>query len=90
MGGAPGGIRTHGLQSRSLTLYPAELRAHTLNALGRISQIAGIVKVGSFDPESPLYDEFNTGRMLYASRILPFIDKEEGLNTTKTNPYYAE
>ena len=24
--GAPGGIRTHGLQSRSLTLYPAELR----------------------------------------------------------------
>ncbi len=51
---------------------------------------AGIVKVGSFDPESPLYDEFNTGRMLYASRILPFIDKEEGLNTTKTNPYYAE
>ena len=26
--GTPGAIRTHGLQSRSLTLYPAELRAH--------------------------------------------------------------
>ena len=25
--GAPGGIRTHGLQSRSLSLYPTELRA---------------------------------------------------------------
>ena len=25
--GAPGGIRTHGLQSRSLTRYPAALRA---------------------------------------------------------------
>ena len=50
----------------------------------------GIVKVGSFDPESPVYDEFNTGRMLYASRILPFIDKQEGLNTTLTNPYYTE
>ena len=50
----------------------------------------GIVKVGSFDPESPLYDAFNTGRMLYASRILPYIDKEEGLTTTLTNPYYKE
>ena len=26
--GMPDAIRTHGLQSRSLTLYPAELRAH--------------------------------------------------------------
>ncbi len=26
--GTPGAIRTHGLQSRSLTLYPTELRAH--------------------------------------------------------------
>ena len=26
--GTPDGIRTHDLQSRSLTLYPAELRAH--------------------------------------------------------------
>jgi hypothetical protein len=50
----------------------------------------GIVKVGSFDPDSPLYDAFNTGRMLYASRILPYIDREEGLNTTLTNPYYLE
>ena len=27
--GVPGGIRTHGLQSRSLTRYPASLRVHT-------------------------------------------------------------
>lgn len=26
--GTPDGIRTHDLQSRSLTLYPTELRAH--------------------------------------------------------------
>ena len=26
--GTPDGIRTHDLQSRSLALYPAELRAH--------------------------------------------------------------
>ena len=28
--GMPDAIRTHDLQSRSLTLYPAELRAHIL------------------------------------------------------------
>ena len=28
LNGTPDGIRTHDLQSRSLTLYPAELRAH--------------------------------------------------------------
>ncbi len=28
--GEPGGIRTHDLLIRSQTLYPAELRAHTL------------------------------------------------------------
>jgi hypothetical protein len=27
MSGAPGGIRTHGLQLRKLTLYPTELQA---------------------------------------------------------------
>ena len=57
---------------------------------GEFIHSAGIVKTGSFDPESPLYDAFNTGRLLYASRILPYIDQEEGLNTTLTNPYYAE
>ena len=51
---------------------------------------AGLVMIGSFDPESPRYDAANTGRMLYASRILPNIDKEEGLNTTLSNPYYAK
>jgi hypothetical protein len=28
LAGAPGGIRTHGLQIRSLPLYPTELRTH--------------------------------------------------------------
>ena len=31
--GEPGGIRTHDLLIRSQTLYPAELRAHTLHRL---------------------------------------------------------
>ena len=38
----------------------------------------------------PDYDAYNAGRYLFASRILPYIDKQEGLNTTATNPYYHE
>ena len=50
----------------------------------------GLVQIGSFNPEDPKYDAFNTGRYLFGGRVLPYIDQEEGLNTTLTNPYYAE
>ena len=50
----------------------------------------GLVQIGSFDPEDPLYDAYNTGRYLFGDRILPYINQQEGLNTTLTNPYYAE
>ena len=57
---------------------------------GRFIHSLGLVKIGSFRPEDPLYDAYNTGRYLFASRILPYIDQQEGLNTTLTNPYYLE
>ena len=57
---------------------------------GRFIHSLGLVKIGSFRPEDPLYDAYNSGRYLFASRILPFIDKQEGLNTTLTNPFYLE
>ena len=57
---------------------------------GRFIHSLGLVKIGSFRPDDPAYDAFNTGRYLFASRVLPFIDKQEGLNTTLTNPYYLE
>ena len=57
---------------------------------GRFIHSLGFVRIGSFRPEDPLFDAFNAGRYLFASRVLPFIDKEEGLNTTLTNPYYLE
>ena len=57
---------------------------------GRFIHSLGLVKIGSFRPEAPMYDAYNTGRYLFASRILPYIDKQEGLNTTLTNPYYLE
>lgn len=48
----------------------------------------GLVEQSSFDPASPVYDAYNTGRLLFAARVLPYINKEEGLNTTDKNFYY--
>ena len=48
----------------------------------------GDVHVSSFDPNDPLFDAFNRGRLLFAPRVLPYINKVEEVNTTLTNPYY--
>lgn len=50
----------------------------------------GSVRINSFDPAADNYDEYDLKRLLYASRVLPFIDAQEGLNTTATNPFYNE
>ena len=57
---------------------------------GKFIHSLGLVKIGSFRPEDPEYDAYNTGRYLFGGRVLPFIDQQEGLNTTLTNPYYQE
>ncbi|MDO4185259.1 MAG: NlpC/P60 family protein [Bacteroidales bacterium] len=49
----------------------------------------GLVERSSFDPAAPNYDAYNTGRLLFAARVLPYINKEKGLNTTDQNPYYS-
>lgn len=50
----------------------------------------GLVRISSFDPADPYYDAQNTDRYLFGGRVLPFIDKEEGMTTTLSNSYYAE
>ena len=57
---------------------------------GRFIHSLGLVKIGSFRADDPLYDAYNTGRYLFGSDVLSFIDVHEGLNTTLSNPYYAE
>jgi len=49
----------------------------------------GRVKTGSFDPNAEDYDAYNLGRLLFAARVLPFINRQEGLNTTDKNLYYS-
>lgn len=48
----------------------------------------GDVHISSFDPADKLFDKYNLGRLLFATRVLPYINKEASLNTTATNPYY--
>jgi len=50
----------------------------------------GLVRISSFDPADSYYDAQNTGRYLFGGRVLPYIDKEDGLTTTLSNSYYAE
>ena len=48
----------------------------------------GDVHISSFVPSDSCYDEFNLNRLLFATRTIPYINKEKVLNTTETNPYY--
>ena len=50
----------------------------------------GDVRIGSFDPQDELFDEYNLGRLLFATRVLPYINKEKGLETTDENEFYKE
>ena len=83
-------------------LQPGDLLFFGNRETGRVSHVGfylgdrrfihslGRVKVASMDPSAPDYDAYNTGRYLFAGRVLPYVDREEGLNTTLTNPYYNE
>ena len=53
---------------------------------GRFIHSLGLVKIGSFRPDDPLYDAYNTGRYLFGTRIVPFTDPQ--YSTTLTNPMY--
>lgn len=48
----------------------------------------GDVHVSSMNPADQNYDEFNTKRLLFAVRFLPYINKEKGMNTTNKNLFY--
>ncbi|MCR4920830.1 MAG: C40 family peptidase [Bacteroidaceae bacterium] len=48
----------------------------------------GFVHEGSFRPSDPNYDAYDLGRLLFASRVLPYINKEEGLFTTDRHEFY--
>lgn len=48
----------------------------------------GDVHISSFDPTDALFDEFNLGRLLFATRVIPLVNREASLNTTATNLLY--
>lgn len=48
----------------------------------------GDVHVGSLNPNDELFDAYNLGRLLFATRFLPYVGKDLELNTTLTNEFY--
>ncbi len=75
---------------RKATVAQKENVSHVGIYLGnrKFIHALGDVHVSSFNPEDKEYDAFNAGRLLYAVRFLPYINKVKELNTTFTNPYY--
>jgi SH3-like domain-containing protein len=58
---------------------------------GRFIHSLGDVHVGSFLPADSLYyDAFNTARLLYGGRVLPYINNVKEMTTTQTNAYYTK
>lgn len=55
---------------------------------GRFIHSQGDVHVSSLDPSDALFDEFNRRRLLFATRVLPYIGQQPSLNTTATNEFY--
>lgn len=48
----------------------------------------GDVHLSSLEPNDLNYDEMNANRLLYANRILPYVNRVEDINTTLNNDYY--
>jgi hypothetical protein len=80
------------IEKGDLLFFGGKRVSHVAIYMGdkRFIHSLGLVKIGSLDPGAPDYDAYNTGRLLFAGRVLPYIDVREGLNTTATNPFYNE
>lgn len=48
----------------------------------------GDVHISSFDKNDELYDSYNLNRLLFATRILPYVGVDPEMNTTATNSFY--
>ena len=46
------------------------------------------MRTNSLDERDELFDSYNLSRLLFAVRILPYIDRMPQLQTTPHNPYY--
>ena len=77
---------------RKATAEKKEAVSHVGIYIGdkRFIHALGDVHISSFNPADKEYDAFNADRLLFAVRLLPFINKEAELNTTLTNPYYKK
>lgn len=55
---------------------------------GRFIHSLGTVHISSFLPSDSLYDAYDTGRLLFASRFLPYLNQDPDITTTDHNDFY--
>lgn len=55
---------------------------------GQFIHSQGDVHISSLLPADECFDEFNLNRLLFATRVIPYINKDEKIRTTDRNPYY--
>ena len=55
---------------------------------GRFIHSQGDVHISSLIPADACFDAFNLKRLLFATRVIPYINKDEKIMTTDCNPYY--
>ena len=46
------------------------------------------VHISSFNPADPEYDEYDLNRLLWAQRVLPYVNKAPEIMTNDNNSYY--
>lgn len=56
---------------------------------GEFVHSQGDVHISSLVPGTINFDQFNLNRLLFATRVTPFVDKVKEINTTKTNSFYC-
>jgi SH3-like domain-containing protein len=55
---------------------------------GEFIHSSGMVHISSLLPASPVYDAWNTRRLLQARRMIPKIDKDPNIVSIRNHPYY--
>ena len=78
-----GSLRPDGTPSVSHVGIVLEDGRHFIHSMG-------LVQIGSLSPEDQDYDAFNAGRFLFGASVLPFVNRDPKITTSKTNPFYAE
>lgn len=88
------------IETHCANLLPGDLLFFGNRETGRVLHVAfylgnqqfihslGRVRLASFNPADELYDAYDHDRLLFAARILPYVNQRPNLFTTDKSPFY--